>query len=136
MYKFPKAEKICNANDIAQLFAQGDSILVYPLSVRFFVKKEVPSSEVKTLIVSPKRYQRLAVNRNRIKRLIRENYRLNKAEISTFAQKKNISINISISYISNNILDAKLIKTCIPKVLSIIINKITKKLEKDYSDNK
>jgi ribonuclease P protein component len=136
MYKFPKTQKICNAKDITQLFAKGDSILLYPLSIRFIIKKESSFPEVKILIVSPKRYQKFAVNRNKIKRLIRENYRINKADIISFAKQKNISINLSISYISHNTQDLNLIKTNIPQVLSIIIKKITHKLEKDNQDNK
>jgi ribonuclease P protein component len=80
-YTFRKPEKICNQKQIDNLFKQGKSYrsglfqLVYRLSEE---NKEWP---VQLLIAVPKKHLRHAVSRNRMKRLVRESYRLNKHKV-------------------------------------------------------
>jgi ribonuclease P protein component len=75
---FSKPEKICSQTQIDLLFAQRKS-----LSSNFFrlIYLETEASKkppVQLLIAVPKKKLRHAVDRNRMKRLIREAYRLNK----------------------------------------------------------
>ncbi len=64
--------------EIAALFESGNSFLVYPLKVIWSnLGSEKPTPAQVAFTVSRKLF-RSAVRRNRIKRLIREAYRLNK----------------------------------------------------------
>ena len=77
-YTFPKKEKLKSRKCIDQLFAEGKSITSFPIKL-IFLKTSLPEN-VKIqagVTVSKKKFKR-AVDRNRIKRLLREAYRLNK----------------------------------------------------------
>jgi len=75
---FPKEEKLKSKKLIETLFSEGKAVSKFPLKLVY-----VPIPEhFKTLagFSVPKRRFKKAVDRNHIKRLIRESYRLQKAE--------------------------------------------------------
>jgi len=73
---FPKEEKLKSSKAIERLFSKGQSIVRYPLKVVFLVNPE--TSVNRAAFSVPKRNFKHAVSRNKIKRQMRENYRLNK----------------------------------------------------------
>ncbi|VXB48267.1 ribonuclease P protein component [Maribacter litoralis] len=77
---FGKKEKLKSKILITQLFEEGKGISVYPLKLIYLSieKKEVP---IKSAVTVSKRNFKSAVDRNRIKRLLRESYRCNKAQV-------------------------------------------------------
>lgn len=76
---FTKGEKLCGVKAISELFSAGRTLNLPPLRVIYMVTPEDPSLKpVRVLISVPKRYFRKAVDRNLIKRRIREAYRQNK----------------------------------------------------------
>ncbi|MDQ4141901.1 MAG: ribonuclease P protein component [Bacteroidota bacterium] len=78
-YNFKKEERLRSKKLIEQLFREGSSFNLYPL--RFvYIKPASPSVTAPQVLISvPKRNFKKAIDRNRIKRQIREVYRLNKA---------------------------------------------------------
>ena len=80
-FNFSKKEKLKSKVIISTLFSEGKSIKRYPLKLLYL--KTDPSSEAKIqcAVTVPKKKFKSAVDRNRIKRLIREAYRLNKVDI-------------------------------------------------------
>ena len=74
---FGKKEKLKSKKLFTQLFEDGKGISVYPLKLIYICieKKEAP---IQTGVTVSKRNFKSAVKRNRIKRLLRESYRLNK----------------------------------------------------------
>jgi ribonuclease P protein component len=107
---------LCGYSIVNDLFAKGESFLIYPLSVHYNITKDY-QPKVRILIVCPKRYQKLSVNRNKIKRLLRESYRLNKNQLIDFSKSNNLSIDFSISYVSNQMMDYHLIEMKLKDVL-------------------
>ena len=78
-YTFPKEEHLCRKKLIEQLFSkQGASFGVYPLRLTWLPAAAPSSAPPQVLISVSKRTFKRAVDRNRLKRLIREAYRLNK----------------------------------------------------------
>lgn len=99
MQTFSKQERLSSVKDIETLFKKGKSLFVFPLKVVFISKKIDDTTEenqqkvippARLLISVSKRNFKKAVDRNRIKRQIREGYRLQKSgvdllHIDTFA---------------------------------------------------
>lgn len=79
---FRKPEKVCNQNQIDALFTQGKSLKSGFFRLIFIETEKSDKSPVQVLIAVPKKKLRHAVDRNRMKRLIREAYRLNKHKIA------------------------------------------------------
>lgn len=76
---YPKKEKLKSKKLIEQLFAKGQSVSAFPLRLVFIPATFDDGVAAKTGVSVSKRHFKTAVDRNRIKRLMRESYRLNKA---------------------------------------------------------
>jgi len=75
---FPRKEKLKSKKLIEQLFAKGNSVSNYPIKL-IYLKTELPFDvPIQAGVTVPKKKFQSAVKRNRIKRLMRESYRLNK----------------------------------------------------------
>ena len=76
--KFPKKEKLKSKKLIEMLFKEGKTLTSFPYKL-IYLRVEVPvDARFKTSVAVPKKNFKSAVKRNRIKRLLRESYRLNK----------------------------------------------------------
>ena len=76
---FKKIEKLKSQKLIEKLFSEGKSFAVYPLRLVYLQTSFEQPVKVKTGVSVSKRNFKTAVARNRIKRLMREAYRLNKS---------------------------------------------------------
>ena len=129
MFSFNKEERIYKRNDIETLFSKGVSFFSFPFKVLWHQTESPEKYPVRILISVPKKYHKLAVSRNRLKRLIREVYRKNKSilyEIERFEQKQ---LHIALIYSHNEILTYQEVEKQIIKVL----NKIKKEYEKSVN---
>ena len=77
-FSFPKKEKLKSKKLIEQLFAEGIGVTNYPLKLVYLKTSFEDDSKYKVGVTASKRNFKSAVKRNRIKRLMRESYRLNK----------------------------------------------------------
>lgn len=95
---------------IEQLFADGKSFSLFPFKVVY--KKSIYTSEpstvnskLQTAFSVSKRHFKKATERNRIKRLMREAYRLQKNELQKNVQQSNHQLVVFILYVGNEIPD-------------------------------
>jgi len=77
-YTFSKEERLCHKRLISLLFAKGSSFNLYPLRFVYYTPQDLPPGQTQVLLSVSKRYFKRAVDRNRLKRQMREAYRLNK----------------------------------------------------------
>lgn len=81
-YSFPKSEKLTGKKQIASLFQKSSpSLFAYPFKLVYTTENNEKELLPQVLISVSKRNFSKAVDRNRIKRQIREIYRLHKAEV-------------------------------------------------------
>ncbi len=77
-FTYSKKDKLKSKKLIEQLFTEGKAVTAYPLRLVYLKTEFVDGSKLKTGVSVSKRLHKTAVSRNRIKRLLREAYRLNK----------------------------------------------------------
>ena len=99
---FRKEERLCSRRLINSLFHSGSSFIVYPFRIVYLpIADELPVG-VQVLISVPKRKMKRAVMRNKIKRKIREVYRLQRSEILlSKIQPQSVNLLLAIQYLSD-----------------------------------
>lgn len=113
---FSKSERITSKTAIDLLFSKSNNAFSFPLKA-YFNTKNITKTSVQILITVPKRNFKKAVDRNRIKRLIRENYRKNKELITL---KENLHTEIAFVYIHKEILTYQQIEKSVVLLLQKI----------------
>lgn len=99
-YSFSKSERLTGKKKIEELFKRGSSFYLGSFLVRVLsLECEGPNQ---ILISVPKKKFKRAVDRNLIKRRIREAYRLNKHLLDSVTQSRPLSI--GFIYLSSEIL--------------------------------
>ena len=121
---FTKEERISKQKEIDLLFNEGLSFIAYPLRV-IYAEKPTTEIPISILVSVPKKRFKRAVKRNRMKRLIRESYRLNKNELTEFLQTKEKGLFIAFLYVSNDIHPFATIETAMKKGLNILKEKLS-----------
>lgn len=102
---FSKKEHLCGEIRIGKLFTGGSAFIVYPIRVVYSVVDEKCDANVRVLVNVPKRRFKHAVDRNRIKRLLREAYRLNKQDFVQAAQEKELYLQVAFNYVADTEID-------------------------------
>lgn len=98
-FKLGKNKKLKSRKTIARLFVEGKSVKEFPIKMIYLPIDENTSDDGTQIAFSvPKRNFKLAVDRNRIKRLLREAYRLNQYE---FFQEDSKKYYIMLIYMSS-----------------------------------
>ncbi len=126
-HTFTKEERLCNKGLIDSLFHNGSSFLCYPFKVSWLITNDTQPFPVQVLFaVAKKRYKR-AVDRNLLKRRIREAYRLHKQQnLYSLLSETDKKIILSIGYIGKEIADYELIEKKMLKLLAQLLEQVAK----------
>ncbi|WP_207533950.1 ribonuclease P protein component [Desertivirga arenae] len=123
MYKFRKEERLCSKKLLDELFHNGSSFLVYPFRVVHLPLSSSGNPPSQIVIGVGKRKFKHAVDRNLLKRRIREAYRLNKEELLyNFLRENNLQLIFSIHFVGKEIADY----TFIEKKLKVALSQLTR----------
>ena len=127
---FGKKEKLVSKKTIDALFSGGNSrsMSTYPLRVVFMRKERCETEEPAQVMVSvSKRHFKRAVKRNRVKRQIREAYRLNKHLLhEALEQKKDTAVAMAFIWQSDELAETALITEKMQSLLSRMAEKISR----------
>ncbi|MDM1294516.1 ribonuclease P protein component [Sphingobacterium sp. N143] len=122
---FTKEERLCAKKRIDTLFKSGSSFVLYPFRVVFVFEKSNETehfSPCQSIISVSKRRFKKAVDRNSVKRMMRESYRLQKSNtLIPFLLKHNVTLYLAIQYVGKQILTYD--------VFHAAMNKMLKKLQ-------
>ena len=99
-FGFPKSEKLCGKIRIKTLYDNGKHFTCYPLRVTWLAQKDDTDGNVAVLIWAPKSLFKHAVDRNRLRRLMREAYRLNAQALRDKYAQSNTSLQLAFNYIA------------------------------------
>ncbi len=124
-----KAERLDRKKVIGKMFSGGKesrSFTVFPLRVVYLMEPEL-KSQASILISVSKRSFKHAVDRNRVKRQIRESYRLNKASLVNLLAGKGQQFAIAFIYLSDKLMST----SYIDERMKIALERLQEKLFTD-----
>ncbi|MBK6445126.1 MAG: ribonuclease P protein component [Bacteroidetes bacterium] len=95
---FRKPERLVSRKIIEQLVEKGKSFQIAPFRLIWMVHNLQVANPVQVAFTAPKRNFKSAVERNKIKRLMKEVYRKNKAGLYSFVKDKHVQVALLIVY--------------------------------------
>lgn len=108
-HTFTKDERLTRKNLIGFLFNKGTSFFIYPFRVTWLIY-EIPSSHpVQILIAVPRQNWKKAIDRNLLKRRIREGYRKNKNILYEELSSRHLTMILGITYAAKEIVSSTVI---------------------------
>ncbi len=114
--KLPKSERLHSFGAIRRLFTEGRGGFIYPL--RYVVYAEAAEeTEAEILFSTPKKFLKRANKRNKVRRRMREAYRLNKVILNNGEPRH---LQVAIIYSSKEVLDFKIIENATKRILESI----------------
>ncbi len=125
---YPSNEKLKSRKALELLFASGKSFSVFPIKVFFTLTPVDVATPKDTLLnagvgVSARNFKK-AVDRNRIKRLLREVYRTQKQELHKTVQAKNNQLSVFFLFIGKELPVHEALNNAMAKVLEKLNERI------------
>jgi ribonuclease P protein component len=96
-FTFQKEEKLTGLKIFADLTANGRSFFAHPFRIIWMPSSTEQKYPARVAFAVPKRNFRKAVDRNKVKRLLREIYRHHKHEL--YADLEKVGVKISVMFI-------------------------------------
>lgn len=125
MNRLRKPERLSRKKIIEKLFAGGSrSFSIFPLRVVWLPVEELDVQASLLVSVSKRRFKR-AVKRNRVKRQIREAYRLNKQPLLEALAEKDLRLALAFIYLSDELTDSAVIAEKMQIALARIVEKVS-----------
>jgi len=118
-----KQERLKSKKLIEKLYAEGNSVKSFPLRMVYLQTAHTSDFPTQVGVSVPKRLFKLAVHRNRIKRLMRECYRLQKEIVYDNLDKPYVFM---ISYMGREELSYEEVHYKMQKLLTLFVNQVTK----------
>ena len=133
VFTYQKADKLKSRKQTQHLFSTGKAINVFPIRLIYTIEPIPTTADNLTLtsilqagVGAPSRTFRKAVQRNRVKRLLREAYRLEKPNFLSQAALEKKRVNLFFLYNDPNVLTQLEIQAKVKEALAILVTKLNK----------
>lgn len=127
-YNFNKNEKLKSRKLTELLFTKGDTFLVFPVKVVYLIAKEQQDYPIKIGVTTSIKKFKKAVDRNRIKRILKEQYRLSKHPLHKFVAEKKLNVIVFFMFIDKALPSKGLLDKKIPIIIDKLIMAIDEKI--------
>lgn len=121
-----KTERLKSRKHIEQLFSDGKSFVVSPYRV-FYMLGEFANSPLQFGVGASTRNFKKAVDRNKVKRLTREGWRLQKNELKDKLKKNQQELNVFLIFTGKELPEYNFVK----EKLTVILNKLQKLVDEN-----
>jgi ribonuclease P protein component len=123
-----KQERLKSKKLIEKLYAEGDSVKTFPLRMMYVQTAHTSEFPCQVGVSVAKRNYKLAADRNRLKRLMRETYRLQKQIVYNNLDKPYVFM---ISYIGSEEIKYEDLYLKMEKLLTLFIDKVKVKVDEN-----
>lgn len=128
MQTFSKQERLCSEKLMDELFHTGHRLMVFPFSIHWKLcpPEALPANvPAQVLIATSKKKFHHAVDRNRVKRLTRECYRLHKPQLYQLLEERQVALLLAVNYIHNEIFDYSVLYHKFDKITAALLRDIS-----------
>jgi len=127
-FSYNKTEKLKSRKQTEELFSKGKSFTIFPLRVLYLPIQQQEGSVKAGVGVSSRNFKK-AVQRNRIRRLLREAYRTEKIPLYHQLENTGGHLNLFLLYIGKEMPEYVLLK----EKMRLIIQRLIKELSETVS---
>ncbi len=121
---FGKEYKLCSKKLIESLFKEGKSVKAFPFTLVYLRHENSADVPFQIVISAPKKINRHAHDRNRIKRVVREAIRKNKFILEDFLTETKQQLAIFLVYTAKEELSTDQLDKKIKKLFTQLIEKL------------
>ena len=125
-YSYNKTEKLKSRKALNALFSRGKTFSVFPLKLFYMPMESVTEQAIQAGVGVSARHFKKAVDRNRIKRLLRECYRLNKLSLHATIKANEKKIAVFFLYIGKELPEYTLLNEKMQEALTKLEEKIVR----------
>ena len=126
-FSYGAIEKLKSRKLLEQVFTKGRSFSVFPLKVFYILVDEPLNFPLKTGVGVSSRNFKKATDRNRIKRLLREAYRLNKRDLLQKITDEEKQVAVFILYIDKTLPSLAIVQQKMMVALDKLANQVSEK---------
>ena len=119
-----KAERLKRRKVIEQVFSEGRAVSAFPIRLQYKLVDELLAEPLQAGFSASSRTFKRAVDRNRIKRLLREAYRLQKAPLEQALQIKERRLALFLIYTGKELPAYALVKEKVEVVLKKLLQTV------------
>ena len=133
VFTYQKLDKLKSRKQTQFLFSKGQAITVFPIRLVYTIEiidnttsTTHSSSLLQAGVGAPSHTFKKAVHRNRVKRLLREAYRLEKPSFVNQAALENKKVNLFFLYTDTLVLTQAEIQAKVKEALALLLTKLKK----------
>ena len=127
-FTYQKKDKLKSRKQMQFLFSKGTAITMHPIRLLYTIEKAeagiFPNGLLQAGVGAPSRQFRKAVQRNKVKRLLREGYRLEKPNFTNSINLTNTRLNLFFLYVDANVQTQQEIQATIKLLLQKLADKL------------
>ena len=127
-FTYQKKDKLKSRKQMQFLFSKGTAITIHPIRLLYTIEKEeagiFSNGLLQAGVGAPSRQFRKAVQRNKVKRLLREGYRLEKPNFTNSISITNTRLNLFFLYVDAHVQTQQEIQATIKLLLQKLADKL------------
>lgn len=128
IFTYQKKDKLKSRKQTQFLFSNGTAITIHPIRLLYTYETDLngsfPAGQLQAGVGAPSRHFRKAVQRNKVKRLLREGYRLEKPDFINALNLTNARLNLFFLYMDVNVQSQQQIQATIKLLLHKLADKL------------
>lgn len=132
-WTFGKDKRVTGRERVGRLFKDGKGFIAFPFRVSYLLCER--EEQGAALLVSvPKRRLKRAVDRNRVKRLAREAFRLNQHLLQYDLLPEGYGVDVALVYVKNEVASYKEVEAGVKKGLDMLNKRLGQPVEDKEED--